>query len=122
MKKSMKAALLSGLVFPGVGHLILKKYAAAAVLAGTTCAALYFLIAEAVEKAVQISEQIQSGKIPSDMASISVEISRMTAAGDTRLLNIATGALIIAWLIGIVDSYRVGRTADRQREVAHDAG
>jgi hypothetical protein len=33
-----------------------------------------------------------------------------TAADDSQLLGIATTALIICWLVGIVDSYRIGRT------------
>ena len=108
MKKHTKAALLSTFVFPGVGHFLLKKHIQGALLAGTAFVALYFLIAKTVEKTLLVFEKIQSGKAPLDAATISELVSNQTTGTETQLLRLATAALIISWLIGIVDSYRVG--------------
>ena len=109
MKKSTKAALLSALVFPGVGHLYLKKYRAGLLLAGGSFAAIYYLIAKAVETASEISEKIQSGAVPLDAEAITKLVSQQAGGTDAQMMNVATIALGICWVIGIVDSYRVGR-------------
>lgn len=113
MKKSTKAVLLSALVFPGAGHLLLKKYIHGAILAGTASYGLYFLISRMIEKALQIAEKIESGEVQPDLAVITELVSSQSTGAEARSLNIATAALIISWLIGIVDSYRVGRAKDK---------
>jgi len=108
MNKAMKAALLSALVLPGAGHLLLKKYITAVILAGASVASRYFLVATEIEKALRITEKIQSGEVPRDVATITELIARQTTGPEAQLPNIATAVLCIAWLIGIIDSYRVG--------------
>ncbi len=113
MKRRTKAALLSAFVFPGVGHFILRKRIHGAVLAGTAFVSLYFLIARTIEKTLQVFEKIASGEIQSDAASITDLVLNQSTGSETLLLRIATAALIISWLVGIVDSYRVGRAQDK---------
>jgi len=112
MKKPMKAALLSAFVFPGIGHFVLKKYISGAVLAATAIAALYFLTTKTLEKALQISEKIQSGEIPLNATTITELASRQATGLEAQQLNFAAMALLISWLVGIVDSYRAGRAQD----------
>jgi len=112
MNRSMKAALLSAFVFPGVGHVYLKRYISGTLLAGTALIALYFAITAAVERALQIVDKIQSGEIQPDVAVITELVTKQATGADAKLINIATAVLIITWLIGIVDSYRVGRLQD----------
>ena len=113
MRKSLKAALFSALLFPGSGHFLLRKQVRGALLAGISIVCLYVLVATAVEIAQQISDGILSGRIPLDPVSISDEVSKRSAAGDTLRTGIATYLLLACWLIGIVDSWRVGRLLDR---------
>ena len=112
MKKSTKAALLSAFVFPGIGHVYLKRYISGALLAGTAFITLYFVIAAAVERALQIVDKIQSGEIQADIAVITELVAKQVMGTDAQQINITTAVLIITWLIGIVDSYRVGRLQD----------
>ncbi len=117
MNRPMKAALLSAFVFPGVGHFLLKKYIRGAVLAGTAFAGRYFLIAKTVETALQITEKIQSGEVQLDATIITELVSKQAMGTEAQLLNIAAAVLFISWLIGIVDSYRVGRAQDKNLDV-----
>ncbi len=114
MAKSTKAALLSALIFPGAGHFMLKRYVSSAVLAGAALSGLYYLVSETVERAMQISEKLQSGEIQIDVAEITALVSKPSTGADAHTLNIATTVLIISWLIGIVDSYRVGQQQDKE--------
>lgn len=114
MKKSTKAALLSAFLFPGVGHIYLKKYTAGVMLAGVSFAAIYYLITKAIAKAFEISEKIQSGDIQLDIEAITKLVSQQSSGTDAKLLNLATIALVICWLIGILDSYRAGRAREKK--------
>ncbi len=114
MKKSTKAALLSAFVFPGVGHIFLKKYISGVALVGVSVAALYYLIAKTVERALEITEAIQRGEVQLDVTAIAELVSKQSIGTDAHLLNIATAAFLICWLIGIIDAYRVGCVQDKK--------
>lgn len=113
MKKHTKAVLLSGLVFPGMGHLYLKRVLPGVVLLGTALTSVYFLLSSILEKAFIISNKIQSGDMPLDVAAISEFAAKQSTGADGRLLNIATYTLLICWVIGMVDAYRVGRSSNK---------
>ena len=61
MKKSNKATLLSGLIFPGAGHFLLKKHVIGAVLACTSLAARYFIITNMLNRAQEIAGSYRCG-------------------------------------------------------------
>ena len=117
MKKPVKAALLSTFLFPGAGHFFLKKYALCVVFSCTFSVPLYFIISDIMTKAEQVLDQIKKGDIPLDITAISESLSSSTVGLDTQELNIIMYALIIIWFIGIIDSYRLGRTKDNKRNV-----
>ncbi len=108
MKRSTKAALLSALVLPGAGHIFLKRYISGLILAAVSLAGLYYLSSKAIESALLIAEKIQTGTLPPDAETIMALASKQPIGAEPLLLNIAAAAFIIAWLIGIVDSYRIG--------------
>ena len=109
MSKSVKAALLSALVFPGVGHFLLKKPVQGVLLSGAALVCVYSLVSTALEIAQAISAKIQSGEVPLDVAKINELVSKQLTVGDGQLINIPTLLLAICWVVGIVDSYKVGR-------------
>lgn len=113
MKKSTKAVLLSALVFPGTGHVLLKKYVTGAILLGASIVSAYYIVSITVEESLRIVEQIQSGNIQLDESTIENMVSEQSGGTDARILDISTDVLIICWLIGIIDSYRLGRIRDR---------
>ncbi len=117
MKISTKATLLSALVYPGAGHFILKKYYLCAMLMAAASIALYILISNAVSKAMLITNDILSGKVPADITVIRELVTKQQTAEDALLVSIATTVLIIVWLISVIDSFRVGRSRDADTAV-----
>ena len=115
MTPSSKAALISALVFPGGGHFYLKKHIVGALLTGISLVGVYLLFSTAMEAAQVISLKIQSGEIPLDMARIRAEIYKQSAASGSTT-QIATWLLGICWLVGIVDSFRLGRQRGQARQ------
>lgn len=109
MKRATKAALLSGLVFPGVGHLLLKQYLRGSILLLCSLATLWVLVDVAVQRAEGIVDRIVSGEIAMDAGAITQAVTDSSHGDGSFLGQAALIAFIVCWLIGIVDSYRVGR-------------
>jgi hypothetical protein len=115
MKRSTKAALLSGLVFPGLGHIYLKRYAQGRLLVFGAALAIYFVVSTAVHTALDVVEKIEGGGVPLDVKAITDLVSQQSR-GTEQLTNIATIAFLAFWAIGIADSYRVGRAQERAKD------
>lgn len=118
MKKSTKAVLLSALIFPGTGHLYLQKYISGTVLFGTALAGVGYSVSRTVEIISRVLGEIQNGAVPLDAAAIAELVSRQSTGPQVQLLNIATAVLAVCWLVGAVDSYRLGRQLERQEQVS----
>lgn len=113
MKSSTKAVLLSLFLFPGSGHVYLKKYAVGGVLITASLAAIYYLLLAIVDKATRVSEMILSGEVRLDVISITQALSKQTTAADSQSLKVATAVLVVCFLVGILDAYRLGRASDK---------
>jgi len=116
MTPPLKATLISALVFPGGGHFYLKKHFTGALLAGISLVCLYLLMSVAMEAAQVISQKILSGEIPLDILRIRKEIYTQSAAIGSTRGEVATWLLIICWLVGIADSYRLSRQQEQTRQ------
>ena len=108
MKKPIKASLLSAFVIPGAGHIYLKQYLVAGILIIFSLAALSVLIVIAIEQAMVMSEQILSGNVPPNLTSITQLVTTQMSNSDSLSASWATVVLAISWIIGVVDSYRIG--------------
>lgn len=120
MKKSLKAALLSALVFPGAGHFSLRKPVRGAFISAVAFVCLYFFLTPAVDIAQQLSVKLQNGEVPFDVAKIDEMVTGQLAAGEGSGANIASLLLLVCWLVGIVDSFRIGCLQDRSEHAANE--
>ncbi len=108
MKRSSKAALLSGLVFPGIGHIVLKQYLRGSVLLFFALVAFSVFVTSVFQRALTIVDRINSGDIPVETGAIAEMVSNSTNGADSLIQNISVIVLGACWLIGIIDSYRLG--------------
>jgi hypothetical protein len=108
MKRSSKAALLSGLVFPGIGHMVLKHYLRGSVLMLSALVAFSVIVTVVIQRALIIVDRINSGDIPVETGAIAEMVSNSTNGADSLIQNISVIILGACWLIGIIDSYRLG--------------
>lgn len=113
MKRSTKAALFSGLIFPGLGHMILKQYLRGSILMLTGLIALSVIVAVAVNRALAVMERIDSGEVPLDTGAITELASSSVGSADNSIVNISFVVLVGCWLFGIVDSHRLGKAQER---------
>jgi TM2 domain-containing membrane protein YozV len=112
MQKSTKAVLLSALVFPGAGHLYLKRWVEGILLAGVAAYALYFIVSLAMDIALDISSRIESGAVSPDIDSITTLVSQQLA-GVEQASNLASIVLVVCWVLGMVGAYWQGRVQDK---------
>ncbi len=113
MKKSIKAVLLSGLLFPGIGHFSLKRYQRGMIFFIPALTSLVFLVYYVLTKAFSIADQISQSEIPLDAQAISSIIYSENGATEVFMLNVATWIFIACWIISMIDSYRLGSVTSR---------
>ncbi|MGD0275219.1 MAG: DUF6677 family protein [Syntrophales bacterium] len=107
MKRYIKAALYSGLVFPGTGHIYLKRYIKGLVIILIAMTALVFIITVAVNGALKVVENMQILNNP-DAGNVSNLVS--ASMGKTSVYyDMSEWILIVCWLYAIIDAYQIGK-------------
>ena len=112
MKNSIKGAVLSGLVFPGLGQVVLKHYKRGIALALTVLLSLLVVVVKAFRQAFIILEKIEAEGRTIDMSTIASTAAQASTASDSLVYNCILLLIIFLWIIGIVDAYRLGRKMD----------
>ena len=115
MKKSTKAVLLSAFVFPGLGHIYLKRYLVGAVLLFAAAISVYQLGAAAIDTALSIAAEIEAGQVSLGETSIS-QLVEEKSAESAEATDLPLAVLALGWIIGLLDAYRVGKKVDKQQE------
>ena len=112
MKTSTKAALLSALVYPGIGQLLYHAYRRATLLILVFSIAAYFYIEEVVSKYQPLIDKVKSGEVPLNGQALAYELSKNPIILDPQRASVLTYILLICWLVAIVDAYRIGIKKD----------
>jgi hypothetical protein len=109
MKASTKAALISALIFPGLGHLALqpRRGARGLLFLLPAAAAVFYLLRITLQLADRLLEELNSGALPFDPAAI---VERIHTAGvDNPATNLATLVCALCWIGAIADALWLGR-------------
>jgi predicted acyltransferase len=112
MKNSLKGAFLSGLIFPGLGQISLKHYKRGIVIMLTVLVGMSVFIVKAVQHALGILEKIESQGGAISISTISNAATQASATSGNLTFNLALLLVIICWIIGVVDAYRIGKIKD----------
>jgi hypothetical protein len=103
MNRAVIAALLSGLVFPGAGHLYLRRVGRGCLFVAATLAASYVYFGDWARRISTLVDQVQAGSLPADPFVIA---ERLHALGPGSSLVTACGwLLVVCWLGSIVDAF-----------------
>ena len=113
MTRSIKASLLSGLIFPGIGHIVLKQYLRGSILILFTLISLSVFVTVAVRRALSIVDSINGGEIPVESEAITELVSNFISSADNLIVNISLIVVGACWVVGIIDSYRLGITQEK---------
>ncbi len=66
------------------------------------------IVTNVITQALTIADRINNGEIPVEAGAITELVSKSTSGAEDSLLNIAALVVGACWLIGIIDSYRIG--------------
>lgn len=111
MRTTYKSALLSGLVFPGVGYLPLKMYARALLTIIPSCICLIGLVQLSLVRSQALMDKLVSGQVAPDM------LSMLRALQETSELSMGwqdyTGyGFMLLWAISVFDGYRLANKTE----------
>jgi hypothetical protein len=112
MTNALKAGLLSALVFPGLGQMVLKRYRRGLVLMLTVLAGLAAIVIHAVRRALAILETIELEGGAVDQRAIADAAAQTADPSGSLTVNVLFVAMTILWIYGAVDAYRIGRQRD----------
>ncbi len=109
MNQSVKAALLSGLVFPGTGQISLGYKKRGWLIIAVNVVFLYLIISEIMQQAYSVIAEMQKSGAVLDIEAISNTTSGLVAFSDNTFLNVILMLLIAGWVISVIDAYRLGK-------------
>jgi len=109
MKLSTKAALYSGLLFPGSGYFIVKKKKQGFLFLIIALASLTILITEAIHKAQVIAQDIVSGALVMNIETLQEQIQITPGVFSPGIISAVTYFVVGLWLVSIIDCYRIGQ-------------
>ena len=72
---------------------------------------LVFVIQQAVQRALQIVQQIEQGTLPADVQTITQMVTA-SSASEGPLLNLVVWVIVGCWLLASIDAYRLGTRED----------
>ena len=115
MKNSTKGILLSGLVYPGLGQLILGYVVSGIIFILLTTTGFTILIYRIVQRTSRIIDQIlpllADKKL--DLHTL-IELFSRDTGGGWGLENISLIGIIGCWLLAVGHAYFAGKKMDRQ--------
>lgn len=122
MKRSMKAALLSGLVFPGAGQIYLGRRRRGWVLIASV---ILIFAYDVIYVTVHAYREIAAAQVKGAVIDITA-IQKSVAASADAATTAGLTLLVLIWLAAILDAYVAGerlqsQAADRETE-SREAG
>jgi TM2 domain-containing membrane protein YozV len=112
MNNAFKGGLLSGLVFPGLGQLVLRQYRRGVLIMLVVLISLSVIVADIMQQALDILEQIELQGDAIDINAISNAAAQESARSGGVTINILMLVVVVCWVAGTVDAYRIGRKKD----------
>lgn len=113
MTRSVKGALLSGVIFPGLGQLWLKRYLLGATLIVAVCVAMALVLAKAAHQALAMVEKAEAEGGTVDLVAVLDAASRASSAASDATTKGAMAVVLLCWVVGVVDAYLAGKKGER---------
>ena len=107
MSRSTNALLISLLVFPGAGHIYLKRRGRALAFIVPTIVAAFYIVRTVLAPATEMADRLVSEGVMPDPLTIAAQLER---AGTTSgMVELAVYVLLGCWVAAAVDAWLLGR-------------
>ena len=114
MNNSIKGALLSGLVFPGLGQVVLKHYKRGIAFIFTVSIILLVIVVKAIQQVFTILEKIEAEGGVISLDTISNAVTQASTPSQSLTFKFLFWLLVLCWIIGVVDGYIGGKKKDKE--------
>ncbi|AZG74905.1 hypothetical protein [Shewanella livingstonensis] len=114
MKKSIYAALLSGIICPGSGQLWLGKKRLGWGFICVSLVCVLVIMNQIISQAQVIAEQILAGDIGNDLASIYAAVSDVALNTASSSMSTLTWVFLTNWGLSIISAFWLGAQQDKQ--------
>jgi len=118
MRQALKAAFLSGLLGAGAGHLFLKRYRRGWFLIMCTLCCMLVIATQTIKQAQVILEKIPTQNEALNFDEVSVLLTQNFSTEDFLTTNLATILIMLIWVFGIFDAYKIGKNKDNSESVS----
>ena len=115
MKRATKVALLSLLVFPGIGHLFLKKYAVALAFFLSCAYLLVSFVRGILDKSQQVVDSLIRGEIPLEIVAIRQALEEHGVLASSQQVTVGYLFLFV-WALAAFDAYRIAKKNEENIE------
>ena len=112
MNNSLKGAFWSGLIFPGLGQVVLKHYKRGAVIMLMVLVSMSVVVVKAVHTALAILDKIESEGGAISMSTITNAATQASSTSGSLTLNLVLLFTILCWIFAVVDAYKIGKKKD----------
>ncbi|PKH34490.1 hypothetical protein [Shewanella sp. ALD9] len=120
MKKSIYAAMLSGIVCPGSGQIWLGKKLLGWGFISVSMVCILVIMDQIISRAQVIAEQILTGNIGNDLTSIYAAVSNV-AIDSSSTMPILTWIFLANWGLSIISAFWFGAQQDKQLQRQADS-
>ncbi len=114
MQNATIAAILSAFLFPGSGHLMLKRKAMGWALVGLSLVPTCYLIYSISLTVIKLFTLIEKQILVPDLGVMAGYLWDHPFGDNPEMSYYALGFAILLWLFAIVDAYRIGYQLDER--------
>ncbi|WP_137224922.1 hypothetical protein [Shewanella sp. MEBiC00475] len=121
MKKSIYAAMLSGIICPGSGQLWLGKKLLGWGFISVSVVCILVLMNQIISRAQVIAEQILAGNIGNDLGSIYAAVSNVALDTGSSSMATLTWIFLANWGLSIISAIWLGAQQDKQLQLQSES-
>lgn len=117
---NIKAALLSGLVCPGLGQLSEKLWLKGLAMMIPAIAITVIILKQVYEAANIIAQRIVSGEIAPNLLQVQAEVHKAISQDQSQTMSILLAVFVLIWLVSVIDGLMIDKTKTIQKEPVSD--
>ena len=115
MNNALKGALLSGLLFPGLGQVVLQRTKRGAAIIFVVGSSMFLAVVTGVKHTLAILEKVAENEGAISIGAILNAVTEAVITSRSPGFSIALLLTILGWVFGTLDAYRIGKIADATR-------
>ncbi|MBU1171479.1 MAG: hypothetical protein KKD44_18145 [Proteobacteria bacterium] len=116
MNYTFKGLMYSGLIFPGSGHIVLKRTYRGLPFLFSATGGLVTLVVQSSRIALEMVSKLEPVTGQIDLSMIMNIVDQAMASVHSTSFNLAFMIILASWVLGMVDVFFIGRQMDTKEK------